>query len=63
MDHSTWITRDLIFLAGIVFNAGGLVYMFLNHKRHATQNFLDIFRRLRELEKSVSWIKGKLNGE
>ena len=61
--HSTWVFRDIIFLATIIFNAGGLVYMFFNHQRHSSKNFKDIFKRLRDLEKSVAWIRGKMNGE
>ncbi len=58
---TTWPLRDIIMVAVIIFNAGGLVYLSRNHMSHMRKSLDEIFMRLRKLEQQVSYIKGKLD--
>ncbi len=58
----TWSIRDILIVGGILFNAGGLVYLFMNHMKHVQKKLDDYGKRLIAVEKGVAWIVGKLNG-
>ncbi len=57
-----WSIRDILIVGGILFNAGGLVYLFFNHMKHVQKKLDDYGIRLISVEKGVAWIVGKLNG-
>lgn len=61
--ESSWTLREILMIGALVFNAGGLVFIFLNHIKHAGKNIDEIFKRLNEIEQRVSRIEGKLNNE
>jgi len=58
----TWTLRDILIIGGILFNAGGLAYLFLNHMKHVQKKIDEYGKRLIAVEKGVAWIVGKLNG-
>ena len=58
----TWTLRDILIIGGILFNAGGLVYLFMNHMRHVQRKLDEYGRRLITVERGVAWIIGKLGG-
>jgi len=62
MMPETWTLRDILIIGGILFNAGGLVYLFMNHMRHVQRKLDEYGMRLITVERGVAWIVGKLNG-
>jgi len=57
-----WSIRDILIIGGILFNAGGLVYLFMNHMRHVQRKLDEYGMRLITVEKGVAWLVGKLGG-
>ena len=53
--------KDYFILGLLIFNAGGWLYTFANHMRHANKSLVDIFKRLGGIEQRVSKIEGKLD--
>jgi len=58
----SWTLRDILIVGGILFNAGGLVYLFMNHMKHVLKVQELHGERLRKVETGVAWIVGKLGG-
>jgi len=58
----SWSIRDIILVGGILFNAGGLVYLFMNHMKTFKAKIEEHGERLRKVETGVAWIVGKLGG-
>jgi len=58
----SWTLRDILIVGGILFNAGGLAYLFMNHMKHVLRVQGEHGERLRKVETGVAWIVGKLGG-
>ncbi|MBA7533687.1 hypothetical protein ES705_25930 [subsurface metagenome] len=60
---STWPLREVIYLALIIFNLGGMILTMRYVLKTVERDLSDIFIRLRKNEKNIAEIRGKLNGK
>jgi hypothetical protein len=50
-----------IFLVTVIFNAGGIVYLVLNHMPHANQRLARLEKSFVKLDRNVAWIRGRMS--
>jgi hypothetical protein len=64
MGFSTYPFRDILYgvaILTLVFNAGGMVFIFKNHIKHVNAKLIDIDKTLIELRNRLSTIEGRLS--
>jgi Ca2+-dependent lipid-binding protein len=57
---STWPIRDVFVLVMLIFNAGGMFYLYRNHMSHMRKDIKDLLDRMGNVENRITRIEAKM---